>query len=84
VPADNADPAESPLITTAAFGPASLAETVNIAASSARSGRTASTVSCPDAVRGDAESRNFCSLDGSAIVFVAAGNANPGSVDWGA
>src|SRR5215470_2270090 len=45
VPADNADPAASPLITTAAFGPGSLAETVKLAASSVRSGRTAPTVS---------------------------------------
>src|SRR5215831_6355321 len=84
VPADNADPAASPLITTAAFGPTSLVETVKLVASSVRSGRTAPTVSCWDGVRGDAVSRDFCSLDGRAIAFVAAGNANVGSADWGA
>jgi hypothetical protein len=80
-PADSADPAASPLISTAAFGSASLAETINVATSSARSGRTALTVSCWDVVRGDAISRDFFSLEGNAIAFASAGNANAGSAD---
>src|SRR5260370_29134673 len=83
VPADNTDPGASPLITTAAFAPASAAETVNLAASSACCGVTAPTVSCRDTARDDAASRDFCSFDCSTIAFAATGDANAGSTAWG-